>query len=602
MDFLERLAEGVIVADGAMGTMLYNRGIPKGHCYDELNLSHPSLIKEIHNEYIEAGAEIIETNTYGANEHILGKYYDLAERTREINISGAQIAREVVDKIISTNKTGAKIFVAGAIGPITRPLESAEKLTSSQMQGLFKSQICALIEGGIDLIIFESMASLDELICGFKVAKEICDLPIICQLVFTADGRTILGTGPVEAALKLEAAGAKIIGTNCGIGPHTVYEVITRMGHVSNAILSAQPNAGQASFSKGIFIYPATPEYVAEYAKKYVSAGVSIIGGCCGTTPAHIAAIKHAVEGKKPKPRKVIQFIGTGVKRQADIPKGKIISPLHQKLKEKFVTTLEIDPPKGTNFENELTAVQNFKQLGGDAVNIADNPMAKLRMSAISLAFLIKQKVDIDIILHFTCRDRNLLAIQSDLIGAHAIGIQNILALTGDPPAVGDYPFATAVFEIKSDGLIDIMNSLNQGRDWLSNPITEPTSFLIGVGTTLDDIERTKKKIDKGIGFIQTQPVFNIEGFKNFVSAFKGKDIPIIAGIFVLANLRHALFIHNEVPGISIPESIMKRMEDGCPNEGIIIARELLQQVKECCQGVCLMLPYGKYELINQIM
>ena len=266
MDFWERLNEGVIVADGAMGTMLYNRGLPKGHCYDELNLSHPSLIKEIHNEYIEAGAELIETNTFGANEHILGKYYDLADKMREINIRGAQIAKEV----ISTNKIGTKIFVAGAIGPITRPLESAEKLSPSQMQGLFKSQICALIEGGVDLIIFESMASIDELIYGFKTAKEICNLPVICQLVFTADGRTILGTGPVEAALKLDAAGAKIIGTNCGIGPHTVYEVITRMGHVSNAILSAQPNAGQPSFSRERYVYPATPKYVAEYAKKYV--------------------------------------------------------------------------------------------------------------------------------------------------------------------------------------------------------------------------------------------------------------------------------------------------------------------------------------------
>lgn len=603
MDFWERIKSGVIVADGAMGTMLYNRGVPKGHCYDELNLSNPELIKGIHAEYISAGAEIIETNTFGANEYILGKYYDLAKKVREINIKGAQIAKEVAGP--------RKIYVAGAIGPITRPLETGEKLSDSEIEELFKTQILALVEGGVDLIIFETFSSLDELIKGFKVAKSLVasgnkvHLPIICQLSFSSEGRTILGTDPVEAATKLGELGVKIMGANCGIGPASVYEAITRMGHVCDAILSVQPNAGQPSFSgERKFMYPATPEYFAEFAKKYVDAGVSIIGGCCGTTPAHITAIRTAVEHKRPRTRKVVSPVGAVRELPLQAKRSKFLSPLQQKLDAgEFILSMEIDPPKGTSFEDELNAAQSFKQLGGDCVNIADNPMARLRMGALPLAYIIKQKADIEVILHFTCRDRNLLAIQADLIGAHAIGIQNILALTGDPPSVGDYPFATAVFEIRSEELIEIMNSFNQGRDWLGNQITERTAFFVGVGAKLDEIERTKKKISKGAKFIQTQPIFDIEELRNFVrSIHECAGIPIIASILVLANPRHAQFIRNEVPGIFIPDSVIKRMEKGTQDEGVIIAHELLQQVKEICQGACLMLPFGKYDLLTQIL
>ncbi|MCK4306974.1 bifunctional homocysteine S-methyltransferase/methylenetetrahydrofolate reductase [candidate division WOR-3 bacterium] len=590
MDFWERIKERVLVADGAMGTLLYERGVPKGHCYDELNLSNPTLIQEIHKAYLDAGAELIETNTFGANEYILSKYYDLGEKSKEINYRGAKIAREVArDK-----------FVAGTVGPVTRPLESREKLQSSEIKEIFTSQILALLEGGVDLIILETMASIDELLLGFRAARAVCDLPIICQLSFAEDGRTILGVDPVEASIRLDKEKVQIIGANCGIGPQSVYESIQRMGHITQATLSAQPNAGRASWTGEKFVYPATPEYFADYAKRYVSSGVSIIGGCCGTTPAYISAIKNAVESLTPKPRKIVQInVGAGLK---PTPTGRdeVTSPLQQMLKEKFVLSLELEPPKSTNVEKELLTAESFKNLGGDCVNISDNPMARLRMSPIPLAHIIQDKVDIEVILHFTCRDRNLLAIQSDLIGMHALGIQNILALTGDPPSVGDYPFATAVFEINSEGLVEIINSLNNGTDWLGNPIPNPTSFFVGVASGLDGLSRTKKKIAKGARFIQTQPIFDIENFRKFVSEFP--DIPVIAGILVLGSLRQAEFIQNEVPGITIPDPIMERMKKGATDEGAIIARELLGELRKFSDGACIMIPGGKYELIKDVL
>ncbi len=590
MDFWERIKGRVLVADGAMGTLLYERGVPKGHCYDELNLSNPTLIQEIHKAYLDAGAELIETNTFGANEYILSKYYDLGEKSKEINYRGAKFAREVAqDKL-----------VAGTVGPITRPLESWEKLQSSEIKEIFTSQILALLEGGVNIIILETMASIDELILGFRAARAVCDLPIICQLSFAEDGRTILGVDPVEASIRLDKEGVQIMGVNCGIGPQSVYESIRRMGQGTQAILSAQPNAGRASWTGEKFVYPATPEYFADYAKRYVSSGVSIIGGCCGTTPAHISAVKEAVKSLSPKPRRVVHIdVGTSLK---PTPTGRdeVASPLQQMLKEKFVLSLELEPPKSTNVEKELLTAKTFKNLGGDCVNISDNPMARLRMSPIPLAHIIQDKVDIEVILHFTCRDRNLLAIQSDLIGMFALGIQNILALTGDPPSVGDYPFATAVFEINSEGLVEIINSLNNGTDWLGNPIPNPTSFFVGVAGSLKGLSRTKKKVSKGAGFIQTQPIFDIDNFQKFISEFP--DIPVIAGILVLGSLRQAEFIQNEVPGIVIPDPIMERMKKGATNEGAIIARELLQELRKFSNGACIMIPGGKYELIEDVL
>jgi homocysteine S-methyltransferase len=376
------------------------------------------------------------------------------------------------------------------------------------------------------------------------------------------------------------------------------------MGHVTEAILSVQPNAGQASFSSSSrsFVYPASPEYFAEYARKYVDAGVAIVGGCCGTTPAHIGAVREAIPHRRPKPRKVVDVSVQGSRAAVRSPHGVPETDLQLRLRKEFVLSLEIDPPKGTDFRKEIDAAQRFKELGGDCVNVADNPMARLRMSPIPLAHLIQEKAGIDVILHFTCRDRNLLGIQSDLIGAHAIGIQNILALTGDPPSVGDYPFATAVFEIRSDGLIEIMNLLNHGRDWLGNTVTQATSFFVGAASSLNDPEGARKKVEKGARFIQTQPVFEIETLKTFVNPLKELDAPIVAGVLVLASLRHARFIQNEVPGISIPDAVMKRMESGKENEGIAVAREMLQQMRGVCEGACIMLPFGKYDLVEQLL
>ncbi|MBN2542320.1 bifunctional homocysteine S-methyltransferase/methylenetetrahydrofolate reductase [bacterium] len=600
-DILEIIEEKILVADGAMGTMLYSMGIPKGHCYDELNSSHPEVIKNIHTDYINAGAELIETNTFGANRYILEKYFDLGSKTMELNHLGAKLAREIA---------GNKALVGGSVGPITRPFESTEILEDNDIRAYFKEQVSTLIEGGVDIIIFETIADLDELIEGIKALKEVdSKFPCICQLSFVQEGKTLLGYDPFETTTKLNEFDVPIIGANCGQGAQEVFDAIVKMNNITEKKLSAMPNAGLPTFSNAKFMYPSSPEYMAKYSIKLVKAGVSIVGGCCGTTPAHIAAIAKAVRSLKPQPRKVIKVPKVEAKKPA--PPLHPPSSLRRKLHDKFVLTMEIDPPRGTDPSKEVEAARRFKELGGDAINIADAPLARLRMSPLPLAHIINSEVGIDVILHFTCRDRNTLAITSDLIGAYSLGIDNILALHGDPPSVGDYPFATAVFEITSKGLVEIITALNNGKNRLGIPLPGCTSFFVGVAfnPTAHDIDKQfanlNDKIKKGAHFLQTQPIYEPSVIEKIKPRLDDLGIPVIVSLLPIANSRHAEFLHNEVPGISIPDWIRNKFENANESDeeiGIDISLQIMNGLKELVNGVCIMPPFKKYFMAERIL
>ncbi len=602
-DFRGYIEENILLGDGAMGTEFYRRGVARGHCYDELNISNPALVEEIHRDYISAGARLIETNTYGANRHILGKYYDLADSADEICERGAKIARSAV--------SWRDIFVAGSLGPITRPFETEESLSDDEISAVFSSQIKALIVGGVDVLILETFANLKEILIALKTAKSISsEIAVICSMSYVEGARTVTGVAPQESARRLIDAGADVIGANCGTGPRGVFEALRALAIDENMFISAIPNAGMPTFTDGRFEYESEPEYLAHYAKKYAGFGVRIIGGCCGTTPKHISAMSVALEGKSPQPVRKVAI----VKEQPDIQQPSYKrepTNFEEKISNSFVYTMEIDPPRGTDAGDLIDAARRFKDLGGDAVNVSDIPMARLRMSALPLAAEIRRKAEIDVILHVTARDRNLIAIQSDLLGAHALGINNILALRGDPPSIGDYPFATGVYDITSEGIVSVISAFSHGVDRLGVEIDSPADFFVGTAVNQNssrferELARLDDKIAVGAGFIQTQPVFDIEKLKA-VTDYVGGSAKVIASLMILRSSRHAEFLHNEVPGISIPKKIRSRFEkisgENARQEGIDIAMELLGQIRQVSDGVCFMPPFGKYEIVEKLL
>ena len=604
IDFRKRLDKGVLVCDGAMGTYLNQKGVSYDQCLDELCLSNPKLVAEIHAEYIEAGAEIIETNTFGGNRFRLATHA-LDRQTREINLRGAGIAREARDI------SGVDVLVAGAVGPLGKPIEPLGKITREQAAEAFLEQAEALLEGGIDLFIIETISNIEEMVIAAEAVKSVCDLPVVAQLTFTAEGTTYFGTTPAEMVARLLPLDVDVIGTNCSVGPQKALEVVEQLAELGVPYISAQPNAGLPRYYGGRFVYLSSPDYFAEYAKHFVKSGARIVGGCCGTTPQHIAAVARAVKGytvRKPgrKPKTV-----RSDKIETIAPAGGVATPFSDRIKTRFAVSVEIDPPKGTNPAKMIEAAARLKEAGADAVNIADSPMARVRMSCLSLAYLIKSAVDIDIILHFTTRDRNLMGLQSDLIGANALGIQNILALTGDPPSIGDYPQATAVYDVDSIGLIRIISRLNSGLDFAGNSVGKPTAFSIGVAAnpTNPDLEaemtRLRQKLDAGGQYIMTQPLYEIEFLKQFLAKLDRPDIPVMAGVLPLVSYKHAQFLHNEVPGIEIPEIIRDTMDKAGENSaatGAEIAWKFIEQAKSLVSGIYLMPSFGRYETSIEIV
>jgi len=601
--FLQRLEQGPILCDGAMGTMLYSRGIPFDQCFDALNLTRRDLVQGIHLEYIQAGAEIIETNTFGANRVKLGQH-GFAERVRDINFWGAKIAKEARDI------AGRPVFIAGSVGPLGKPLAPFGLISREEAREIFKEQIEALVEGGVDLLILETFFDLRELEQAVLAAQEVCDLPIIAQMTFNEEGRTIMGNTPEEVVAVLDALGADVIGANCSTGPQPVYMVIQEMLKVSRRPLSAQPNAGYPARIEGRFIYPSTPAYMAEYARRMVQTGVRVVGACCGTTPQHIAAIREAI--KDLRPPEVQPVVVASPRREEKVPPP-VTAPteLSRKLGRQFVISVEVDPPKGLDPTKDLQGAKLLKEKGADVINVGDSPMARVRMSALAMCYLIQEHVGMETIIHFTTRDRNILGLQADLIGAHAMGVRNVLALTGDPPRVGDYPGATAVYDVDSIGLIRILSHLKRGTDLAGKPIGQPASFFVGCALDLNpqvrdrELPRLEQKIEAGADFIMTQFIFEPEPLLDFLEKVGKPPIPMMVGILPLQSYRQAEFLANEVPGIVIPTWVRERMRKAGNRgreEGLALAEELLKAIMDKVEGVYLMPSFGRYEVVATLV
>ncbi|MDR7433907.1 MAG: bifunctional homocysteine S-methyltransferase/methylenetetrahydrofolate reductase [Armatimonadota bacterium] len=601
--FLERLEQGPILCDGAMGTMLYSRGVPFDQCFDALNLTRRDLVQGIHLEYIQAGAEIIETNTFGANRIKLGQH-GLEKSVRDINFWGAKIAKEARDI------AGRSVFIAGSVGPLGKPLAPFGLVSPEEAREIFQEQIEALVEGGVDLLILETFFDLRELEQAVRVAKETCDLPIIAQMTFNEEGRTIMGNTPEEVVAVLDALGADVIGANCSTGPQPVYAVMLEMLKVSRKPLSAQPNAGYPARIEGRFIYPSTPAYMADYARRMVQAGVRVIGACCGTTPEHIAAIREAIQDLRPPEIRPV-IVPQPVREEKTPPPVARPTELSRKLGRQFVISVEIDPPKGLDPTKDLQGARLLKEKGVDVINVGDSPMARVRMSALAMCYLIQEHVGMETIIHFTTRDRNILGLQADLIGAHAMGVRNILALTGDPPRIGDYPGATAVYDVDSIGLIRILSHLKRGTDLAGKPIGQPASFFVGCALDLNpqvrdrELPRLEQKIEAGADFIMTQFIFEPEPLLDFLEKVGKPPIPMMVGILPLQSYRQAEFLANEVPGIVIPAWVRERMRQAGNRgreEGLALAEELLKAIMDKVEGVYLMPSFGRYEVVATLV
>jgi homocysteine S-methyltransferase len=609
--FLERLAQGPLLADGAMGTQLYARGIPFDQSFDELNLSQSSLVETVHRDYLAAGAELIETNTFGTNAVRLGPH-GLEDKVRLIARQGAKVART------AREIAGVPAFVAGSVGPLGKPLEPFGHLTVSQAEAWFRAAAEGLIEGGVDLFLLETFSDLNEILAALRAVRMVSlELPVVAQMTFGEDGKTLYGHTPALAVRALKQAGADVVGVNCGMGPQATLEVLEELLEAAgDTPVSAMPNAGLPQFIEGRFLYLASPEYFAEFAARAVGLGVKLVGGCCGTTPAHIRAMRERLASHLPAERlapgaevRVLEKAPEPV----TLPAASEEPPLLRLMREKFVVSVEIDPPRGVNVHKVMDAARLMAQRAVDCVNIADSPLARIRMSAMALAYLIRTHFPrLEIILHFTTRDRNLMGLQSDLLGAHALGLRHVLALTGDPPSLGDYPNATAVFDTDAAGLIRILHRMNQGMDLAGTSIGAATRFAIGCGVnpTADDLdgefERVKRKLDAGPHFVMTQPVYELGAWERFRARLDAlTQLPILIGILPLQSFRHAEFLHNEVPGIQIPEEIRKRLHDaGSEGQrvGLELAQELLGQCRSSANGVYLMPSFGRFENCLEVL
>lgn len=603
-------SEHIYVFDGAMGTRLYEKGIYINRSYDELNLIAKDLVREVHEEYVKAGADIIQTNTFSANYNKLQKF-GLNGQIRDINISAVKIARQAA---------GENVFVGGTIGPLGLRIEPYGPTSFDEAKAMFKQQAEALLEGGIDLFVLETFSDLSEIQQAIKAVKELCDLPIVAQIAIQMDGSTVFGATPEIFTKRLDEWGADIIGLNCSVGPALFLNALEKIREFTDKKLSAQPNAGLPRDVQGRQMYMCSPEYMAEFSRRFIQVGASFIGGCCGTTPQHIKLLADAIRSVSPR-----QTAQTFVKQPATVeelkPADVEVMPLAERSKwgykianGEFVTSVEVLPPKGCDAEKTLESIKLLEVAGVDAVNVPDGPRAQTRMSAQATSVLVEQNIGIEAVLHYCCRDRNLLGMMSDLLGAAALGLRNLLLITGDPPKMGPYPDATAVFDIDAIGLTNMVNKLNHGLDLGNNPIGKPTCFTIGVGVNpgavnLDEeIKRFEWKVEAGAQYAITQPVFDTEQLREFLRRIEHTKIPIVAGIWPLVSFRNAEFLHNEVPGVNVTAEILDRMKiasdkgkEEAREEGIAIARESLLEVRDLIAGVQVSAPFGNVKYALQV-
>jgi methionine synthase / methylenetetrahydrofolate reductase(NADPH) len=599
-DFLARVKQSPLLCDGAMGTLLYAKGIFINRSYDELNLSQPDLIRGIHHDYLQAGAEIIETNTFGGNSFRLARH-SLADKVRDINRAGVRIAREAAKSF--------DVWVAGSVGPLGSRIEPLGKTSFQEARDAFREQIEVLVEGGVDLLILETFGYLEEIHQAMLAARDVsASLPLVAQVTIDEDGNCLDGSDPQTFVPKLAEWGADVIGCNCSVGPVAMLDAMEKVRAATSLPLAAQPNAGIPRSVDGRNIYLCSPEYMASYARKFVAAGVRLVGGCCGTTPEHIRVMKSALRVGEARGRAASKPAAGSQSAPLAVPAVPLQerSLLGAKLaRGEFVTMVEIVPPKGIDIRKEVEGARFLKSVGVDAVNIPDSPRASARMSNQALSLLIQREIGIDAVLHYTCRDRNVLCIQSDLLGASAVGIKNLICITGDPPKMGNYPDATAVFDVDAIGLVNIVHNLNRGLDLGGNPIGTGTGFVIGVGanpglTDMDEeIRRFEYKVEAGSEYAVTQPVFDLRLLENFLKRIEHCRIPVVAGIWPLVSVRNAEFMKNELR-VSVPDSILERMAraqtpEAARAEGVAIAREMLIAARQMVQGAQISAPSGRY-------
>lgn len=637
--FIKAVKERPLLADGGIGTLLYSRGASPDASFEHLNLTNKELVQDIHVEYLNAGAEIITTNSFGANKFKLANF-GLENDVWNINVWAAKVARN------AREIAGMPAFIAGSVGPTGRLMPPIGDTREATLFEVFREQMDGLLAGGVDLFTIETMSSIEELTVAVKAARSICDLPVVAQVSFSPEGHTFFGITPEDVSRLFDNLGEdapEIIGINCGAGPGPVFDALLKMTstlarrkdlHLLG--YSSLPNAGQPSMSEGHFKYVSPPDYCASYVDPYIRAGSKVVGGCCGTTPEHIAAMRKSMDryiaNSKPHSRSStltdIPAQGGGIaislREQEEIDSQEVDpkddtdaaerEPLRIRLqalkdskekKKDFFVSVELDPPKGAVTKKLLKAAAMLYESGADSINVGDSPMARVRMSSLASCQLISNKVGIETIIHFTTRDRNLMGIQADLLGCQALGIRNILALTGDPPALGNYAHATAVYDVDSIGLIRIISQLNQGKDIAGNTIGKPTNLSIGcaLNCTHEDrkleLDRFKRKLEAGAHFVMTQPIYQVSDLSDFLDEFGDCPVPILVGIMPLHSSKHAEYLHNEVPGISIPDKIraaMVKAGDQGARIGLELAEALLEQVRDICQGTYLVPSFGRYE------
>jgi methionine synthase / methylenetetrahydrofolate reductase(NADPH) len=599
--FLEAIDERVLVCDGAMGTMLYAKGVFINRCFDALNLTDADRVAEVHQDYVRAGADVIETNTFGANRIKL-RGFGLADRLREINAEGARIAKKAA---------GGQAYVAGAIGPLGIRIEPWGKTGKDEAEAYFREQAQALVEGGVDLFILETFRDLNEIGAAIDAVRSVCALPIVAQMTTEEDGNSLDGTAPEQFAPALERQGPDVIGVNCSVGPAPMLETIERIASITHARLAAQPNAGRPRDVEGRNIYLSSPEYMASYARRFVASGVRLVGGCCGTTPEHVRQIKAQVvrAAATASPRVAVSSPADLLEpevRVATVPLNERSQLARMLAEGRFSTIVELMPPKGFGSDDIVEQARMLKIRGVDVVHIPEGPRGA-RMSAMALAVLIQQRAWIETVLEYSCRDRNLLGMQSDLLGAHAMGVRNLTIVTGDVRPVGDYPDATAVFDVDSIGLTNVVSRLNGGLDIGGQSIGSPTAFHIGVqlnpgADDLDaEVRRFNFKVEAGAEYAITRPIFDLQTFERLYTRIESARIPVIVGLWPFESALNAEYMANEVPGVRVPDAVLERMRrapegEGATAEGIAIAQELGARLKGTVQGIHVAAPSGRVE------
>jgi homocysteine S-methyltransferase len=610
MNLLETLSQKTLVADGAMGTMLHARGIDFDKCFDELNLTSPAAVADIHREYIEAGAELIITNTFGANRYKLSRH-GLEDDVTEINRAGVELAKRVVSASFKD------VLIAGDVGPLGVRIAPYGRVKLEEAREAFAEQIKALAEAGADLIVIETMSDLYEIQEAIKAAKEVCSLPVVASVTFTRDDRTLLGDDPAKVARRVADAGADVIGVNCSGGPSQLLRILKQMRQAvpnRSAKFWVKPNAGWPEQVGGRIMYPADADYFGEYALAFRDAGANIVGGCCGTTPQHITAMKKALEAA---PAGAIADISILPEDEITAEPAEKPTQFAQRLADgKFSICVEMNPPRGLSTHKLLAGASLLQDSGADVINVADSPMARMRMSAWAVCEVVQRQIGVETTLHFPTRGRNLLRVQGDLLAAHALGIRNVFVVMGDPTSIGDYPEATDNYDLVPSGLIKLIKQgFNMGVDHSGTSIGQPTNFFVGAALNLcpqdmdTEVKNLRRKINAGTDFFLTQPIYRSDDGLKLIEAYEAKhgklEKPILAGILPLVSAKHASFLHNEVPGIFIPDEARRRIEDAGENSakvGVELAVDLIQGIKTWASGIYMMPQFHRYDMASEII